>query len=121
MDGVIGLCDRERSSVAPENISSGGLRVATVVAGTSDSIAVAGARNVASASLSVDRQLLGGILLPDLVDVVVPVGTKRICVIRNESRWGNDADQVSAVIRDAQLVPWLAIFGRLPFQELADL
>ncbi len=77
---LIGLFDREWSRVAPEDIGGGGFCVATTVSVTTDSIAVAGARNIARGVLSVDSQLLRGVLLPDLIHVVVPVAAERISV-----------------------------------------
>lgn len=113
MDAVVALFNGKGTTVAAENVSRGGLGVATVVARTGYSDAVTGTRYVAEVGLSSDRQWSCDVLLPDLVNVVVIVAIECTSILGDVVCRGDDSDWIVA-----KLVPGPSSFAALHRRSL---
>lgn len=121
MDLIVGRLKGEGPGVAPEDIPNVRLRVAAVVAGTLQLIALYTAGDIARGSLSVDDEVVVAVVVPGVVDQPAKVGSKRIRHLTLVDGRADHSDEVTAGAIRTQLIPRASIYLLLCLEPVADL
>ena len=113
VDGVVGAEDGEGPAVAAEDVCGGGLGIGAVVAGAGEGVVGDAASDTAGGGLRVDRECVGGIVVPDGIDVLSEIVLERVGVQRDVVYRCDDAERFAGACGLAEVAPRHAVSGCL--------
>lgn len=120
MDPVVGASDSKGPAVAAENICGGGFGVSSIVSRADEGVVGDPAGDVAGAGLRVDRERVGCVVVPDIVDVLGEVGLESGRVQGDVVYRRDDAERFPRGARLAEVAPGHSVAGCLGDEDGAD-
>lgn len=118
---IVPSLDGKRPAVATPDVIGTWLAVAAVVAIALELAVLDLALDLAGRGLRVDGESVAGIVVPDFVDIRLPVILEAVLVDVAVVAWCQGAEKSSLGVPDAQIGPGEAVFGRLFSQVFANL